>query len=77
MKNLLILLFFISLVYSNSDNHNQDRPNILLIYSDDHTFQAVSAYESFLSGVVETPNLMFLNKHFQNYCKKQDIILLL
>ena len=57
MKHLLILLFFISLVYSNSDNHDQDRPNILFIYSDDHTFQAVSAYESFLSGVVETPNL--------------------
>lgn len=57
MKHLLILLFIINSVYSNSDNHNQDKPNILFIYSDDHTFQAVSAYESFLSGVVETPNL--------------------
>jgi arylsulfatase A-like enzyme len=38
-------------------NSNQKKPNILFIYSDDHTFQAVSAYKSFLSGVVETPNL--------------------
>ncbi|MHC4131209.1 MAG: sulfatase/phosphatase domain-containing protein [Planctomycetota bacterium] len=36
---------------------DDDRPNILFIYSDDHAVPAISAYKSFLSGVVETPNL--------------------
>jgi arylsulfatase A-like enzyme len=33
------------------------RPNILFMFSDDHAAPAISAYKSFLSGVVETPNL--------------------
>lgn len=33
------------------------RPNILFIYLDDHAAPAISAYKSFLSGVVDTPNL--------------------
>ena len=57
MKHLLVILLFTGAVYSQSDNVNQERPNILFIYSDDHAVQAVSAYKSFLSGVVETPNL--------------------
>ena len=57
MNLFLILLLFFTSIYSQSDKDNKDRPNILFIYSDDHTFQAVSAYESFLSGVVKTPNL--------------------
>ncbi len=57
MKHLLVILLFTGAVYSQSDNDNQERPNILFIYSDDHAVQAISAYKSFLSGVVETPNL--------------------
>jgi arylsulfatase A-like enzyme len=38
------------------------KPNILFIYSDDHTYQAVSAYKSFLSETIETPNLDRLAK---------------
>ena len=32
-------------------------PNILFMMSDDHAAPAISAYDSFLSGVVETPNM--------------------
>jgi len=35
----------------------QDRPNILFIMSDDHTSQAISAYQSELSKVFKTPNI--------------------
>lgn len=45
-----------------SDNNNQERPNILFIYSDDHAVQAISAYKSFLSGTIETPNIDRLAK---------------
>jgi arylsulfatase A-like enzyme len=41
---------------------DDDRPNILFIYSDDHAAPAISAYKSFLSGVVRTPNLDRLAK---------------
>ena len=42
---------------SSSDALTDKRPNILFIYSDDHAAPAISAYKSFLSGVIETPNL--------------------
>lgn len=35
----------------------QDRPNILFIFSDDHTWQTISAYGHPLSEVVPTPNI--------------------
>ena len=40
---------------SNASTHK--RPNILFIYSDDHAAPAISAYPSFLSGAIKTPNL--------------------
>ena len=36
---------------------NGKRPNIIFIFSDDHAAPAISAYESFLSGSINTPNL--------------------
>ena len=35
----------------------QDKPNILFIFSDDHTWQTISAYGHQLSKVVPTPNI--------------------
>jgi hypothetical protein len=35
----------------------QGKPNILLIFPDDHTWQTISAYEHPLSKVVPTPNI--------------------
>ena len=36
---------------------SRDRPNILFIFSDDHTWQTISAYGHPLSKVVPTPNI--------------------
>lgn len=47
----------LGLIVLSCDLKAPSQPNILFIYSDDHTFQAVSAYKSFLSGVIETPNI--------------------
>jgi arylsulfatase A-like enzyme len=48
-------LFFIGVLFSC---HPQDqKPNILFIMSDDHAFQAVSAYEDRLAEVAPTPNI--------------------
>ena len=35
----------------------KDRPNIVFIFSDDHSYEAVSAYGGRLSKVAPTPNL--------------------
>jgi arylsulfatase A-like enzyme len=35
----------------------QDRPNILFLFSDDHAFQAISAYGGRLAEVAPTPNI--------------------
>ncbi|HEC43322.1 MAG TPA: DUF4976 domain-containing protein [Bacteroides sp.] len=59
-KNLLILLGFSALIISSSACRNtgkagdQDRPNILFIMSDDHAYQAISAYSDKL---ISTPNI--------------------
>jgi len=61
MKISVIVLMMLIVVYSfhpdAKANDNPSKPNILFIYSDDHTYQAVSAYKSFLSGTIETPNI--------------------
>ena len=36
---------------------SQERPNILFIFSDDHSFEAVSAYGGRLKDIAPTPNL--------------------
>lgn len=35
----------------------QERPNIVFIFSDDHAYQALGAYNSYLKDVVRTPHL--------------------
>lgn len=77
MKNLVLPLLGILLIALLKANgkpkpdteKDPSRPNILFIYSDDHTFQAISAYKSFLSGVIATPNIDCLSAegmHFEN-----------
>jgi arylsulfatase A-like enzyme len=50
---VILLWMFVSLVSCTKQN-SQGRPNILFIMSDDHAYQAISAYES---GLIHTPNI--------------------
>ncbi|MBW3470167.1 sulfatase family protein [Arthrospiribacter ruber] len=60
MKNSRILLFaflltaLISCSSEKPETHKKERPNIIFIMSDDHAYQAISAYENTL---IETPNI--------------------
>ena len=40
-----------------------ERPNILFIFSDDHAYQAIGAYRSYLQDVVRTPHIDRLAEH--------------
>ncbi len=55
-KNLLLIIFFIFSISSCADKTERigQRPNILFIMSDDHAYQAISAYDSTL---LKTPNI--------------------
>ncbi len=66
MKNLFYILLSCCLLAScNEDNkkeenqqeENQKRPNIVFIISDDHAYQAISAYGGRLAEVAPTPNI--------------------
>lgn len=53
----LLLLFAITLLgacQQDSEEKKQDRPNIIFIMSDDHAYQAISAYDN---SLIETPNI--------------------
>ena len=53
MKNYLSLLLFI--LFTGCSEKNKDlKPNILFIMSDDHAYQAISAYDQRL---IQTPNI--------------------
>ncbi|WP_111670631.1 sulfatase family protein [Algoriphagus litoralis] len=54
--NILFLLIFCILIISCSQEKNtaNERPNIIFIMSDDHAYQAISAYDTTL---IETPNI--------------------
>ncbi|MCU4164638.1 sulfatase family protein [Carboxylicivirga caseinilyticus] len=58
---LMLLLFvtFISSCFSSGSKQNsvKKKPNILFIFSDDHAFQAISAYGGRLKDVAPTPNI--------------------
>ncbi|MFT6480278.1 MAG: arylsulfatase A-like enzyme, partial [Spirosomataceae bacterium] len=53
-KNLLLLIIVIFSFTSCKKAEEQKRPNILFIMSDDHAYQAISAYDNTL---IETPNI--------------------
>jgi len=46
-----------SLAQARAAEENAERPNIVFIFSDDHAYQALGAYNSYLKDVVRTPNL--------------------
>ena len=50
----IVLLFLIFAFSCTTNDQSQDRPNILFIMSDDHAYQAISAYDDRL---IETPNI--------------------
>ena len=49
----VVLLFHLSFAFSQHKG-TSDRPNIIFIMSDDHAYQAISAYDKRL---IETPNI--------------------
>lgn len=74
IRQILIYSFGILTIFVTScrEDNVDERPNILFIMSDDHTFQAIGAYGSRLAALDPTPNIdrlaeegmMFVN----NYC---------
>nr|WP_115869539.1 sulfatase [Marinoscillum furvescens] len=68
----LILLVFISGCTSKQEQEDS-RPNILFIMSDDHAYQAISAYSDYL---IQTPNIDRIAKEgmrFTNACVTNSI----
>src|SRR4051794_39191433 len=59
MKPLFATLTLLLLILNSTAARGDDRPNILLIFADDHGYQAVSAYGS---GLNQTPNIDRLAK---------------
>ncbi|MEM9345957.1 MAG: sulfatase [Planctomycetota bacterium] len=53
----LVLCLFTLAAPALAEDNNTQPPNIVFIFSDDHAFQAVGAYDSYLKDVVRTPNL--------------------
>jgi len=78
MKNIfgitLVLLFVSSLIScSKQEKIEQERPNILFIMSDDHAYQAISAYSDKL---IQTPNIDRIANEgllFTNACVSNSI----
>ncbi|MBT5494044.1 MAG: hypothetical protein HOK01_06400, partial [Flavobacteriaceae bacterium] len=52
MKNYLCAFVFLLSFFSCSENIENVKPNILFIMSDDHAYQAISAYDTRL---IQTP----------------------
>lgn len=57
MKRLVFFIFFFAFGFLEvfaQQNPNFNRPNIIFIMSDDHAYQAISAYDS---SLIQTPNI--------------------
>ena len=68
-----LLLVFTAAACTQVENMNAKRPNILFIMSDDHAYQAISAYDSSLT---QTPNIDRLASEgmlFTNACVTNSI----
>jgi arylsulfatase A-like enzyme len=60
MENSVKILLMLLLLITNSDGfgmYQKKQPNIVLIVSDDHGYQAIGAYNDWLSPYAPTPNL--------------------
>jgi arylsulfatase A-like enzyme len=75
-NNLLLLLgaiFLLAACQQTPEKKKKQRPNILFIMSDDHAYQAISAYDNTLT---ETPNIDRIAKEgmlFTNACVTNSI----
>jgi len=61
-QTIILIAFLLSLSLQAAHNRadkaqHSDRPNIVFIFADDHAFQALGAYQSYLQDVVRTPEL--------------------
>src|SRR6185295_13151428 len=56
MKSKYIFLLLVTLLVSGCAKQNS-RPNIVFIMTDDHSYQAISAYGSEISKLAPTPNI--------------------
>lgn len=60
-KQLLSIVLFIGVAaapaFAQSDQADDDRPNIVFIFSDDHAVQALGAYDGRLSSLNPTPEI--------------------
>ena len=54
---VLCLMLWLSGCSSKIEKHSHERPNIVFIMSDDHAFQAISAYGGILKDLAPTPNI--------------------
>ncbi len=55
---IAIVLFFLALLGAACSKHKEQAPpNIVFIFSDDHAYQALSAYGGMLKDLAPTPNL--------------------
>ena len=73
MKELMKYVIVINLILSSCNNAEDTRPNILFIMSDDHAYQAISAYDDRL---INTPNIDRLAEEgimFTNACVTNSI----
>ncbi|MFO7823229.1 MAG: sulfatase [Cyclobacterium sp.] len=63
VNNSFVLLFTFALAAASCTNQEAEEtsapkpPNILFIFTDDHAFQAISAYGDRLAGLAPTPNI--------------------
>lgn len=61
MKRLMILMVMVVLVMSCKNTPkgetNEAKPNIVFIFTDDHAYQAISAYGGMLKDYAPTPNI--------------------
>ena len=75
MKRICTVIFLLSIILFSCNNSEptNERPNILFIMSDDHAYQAISAYDNRL---IQTPNIDRIANEgiiFNNACVTNSI----
>ena len=54
MRLILCVIFLTKLCFSSAQN---EKPNIIWIFSDDHSYQTIGAYGGHLASINPTPNI--------------------
>ena len=76
MKRICNVIFLLSIILFSCNNPEpkNERPNILFIMSDDHAYQAISAYDNRL---IQTPNIDRIANEgiiFNNACVTNSVV---